>query len=117
MMVLPIISNDNDDRNTRLFNAKLAWFIATSLIEGWDSGEQTKISSGDVKAIAHYKELIEPNKRYPESFAAEHVHWLSMLNVTIEKSLLINAQCWRLFYVACISMANKGKGKNVKRKM
>jgi hypothetical protein len=108
MMTEPI-EVANDEKTEKQLNALLAWFIANQIIEGWETGSPIKITTSDIAQIAGYTEHIEKNKRYPESFAAEHIQWLTMLNVTIEKPLLINAQCWRLFYISCLAVAGKGK--------
>lgn len=108
MMAEPIEVPGNKKIEKRL-NALLAWFVATQIIEGWDTGSKVKITADDISLVAGYKENIEKDSAYPESFAAEHIQWLSLLNVTIEKPLLINAQCWRMFYLTCLSVASKGK--------
>jgi hypothetical protein len=90
-------------------SAMLAWFVSTQILEGWQVGSKYLITAEQINEVAGYHELIDDSTRYPESFAAEHLKWLSLLNVTIEKPLLINAQCWRLFYISCLALANKGK--------
>ncbi len=107
MMTEPINVKGNPDTEKKL-TASLAWFVATQIIEGWDTGSPVKVTADHITAVAKYKEHIDTDKRYPESFAAEHIQWLTMLNVAVDKPLLINAQSWRLFYLACLAVASKG---------
>lgn len=108
MMAEPI-NVKGDPEAEKKIAAGLAWFVATQIIEGWETGSTIKVTAAQITGIAGYKEHIEDSRRYPESFAAEHIQWLTMLNVTVEKPLLLNAQCWRLFYLSCLALAGKGK--------
>lgn len=105
MMTEPISVKNNEIEERRL-NATLAWFIATSIIEGWDTKGPVKITKKHIEKVAGYKEYIDTNKRYPESFVAEHLQWLINLNVTLEKPFQLNAQTWRLFYLSCLTVAS-----------
>lgn len=106
MMVEPI---EVDKIKSKQYNAALAWFIATSIIESWDTGDSTPITVESINLISRHLEHIDKVSRYPESFAAEHMKWLSQLNVAVEKPLLLNAQCWRLFYLTCLAVEKSGK--------
>lgn len=107
MMVLPFEISGKEEEQKKL-NALFAWFVATQIIDSWETGNTIKVSAEHINIIASYKENIDSSDKYPESFAAEHIKWLTFLNVAIEKPLIINSQCWRLFYIACLSLASKG---------
>lgn len=123
MMVLPIeipapkgiteTENQKSERETKekRINAGLAWFVATQIIESWKTAG-TRVTKQHIEEVALFKEnilLLSSDEKYPSSFAKEHLQWLSELNVANEKPLLLNAQCWRLFYLACLAIATKGK--------
>ncbi|NNV53881.1 hypothetical protein [Limnovirga soli] len=107
MMTLPI-QFIGDALKEKKVNATLAWFVATQIMEGWKTGWDIEVTSEQITTVAMFKEPIDKTIRYPQSFAAEHVNWLAYLNVTIEKPLLLLAQCWRLFYISCLSIAEGG---------
>jgi hypothetical protein len=107
MMTEPIEAESNDEKTK--YAAMLAWFVATQIMEGWNTGNNHVVKAEHINKVAGYKEFIDDSERYPESFAAEHIKWLAVLNVTIEKPLLINAQCWRMFYLTCLAIASRGK--------
>jgi hypothetical protein len=108
MMVEPITLK-GDEKAERELNASLAWFVATQILEGWVTGSPVIVASEHIDKVAYCQEHIDTGTKYPTSFAIEHVKWLAELNVTIEKPLLLNAQCWRLFYIACMAVASNGK--------
>lgn len=107
MLVEPIELPSQPDKE-RKYNALLAWNIATQIIEGWDTGSSIKIKPEHIKKAAEFKEHITKRRFYPETFAYEHIKWLIGLNASMEKPLMINAQCWRMFYFCCLSLASGG---------
>jgi hypothetical protein len=108
MMVMPVEVKNNPEIE-KLANAHFALFIATEIIKNWKIGANPPISDKTIKNLCNYHEPISENEKSPMSCDAEHLVWLSELKVTIEKPIFINAQYWRLFYIACLSMENKGK--------
>ncbi|MDP1765187.1 MAG: hypothetical protein Q8L07_15000 [Sediminibacterium sp.] len=109
MMTEPIVY-ESDKKEERLLCAKLAYFISTQILEGWKvEGVTTNISPEQIEKVALFQEPISATDSYPKSFAIEHIEWLYHLNVTVEKPLLINAQCWRMFYITCLAVAQQGE--------
>lgn len=108
MMTEPIIYPDKQEE--KLLSARLAYFISCQILEGWSiEGVGTSLSATDIQKVALFQEPIDAKTDYPKSFAIEHIEWLYHLNVTVEKPLLINAQCWRMFYITCLAVAQKGQ--------
>ena len=108
MMTEPVICS-KEPQNEKRLNACLAWFIAMQIMESWDYGEPVKIKPDDLSKVALYKENMGEQQKYPVTFAAQHLVWLEHLNVSVEKPILLNAQCWRLFHLASLAVATKGK--------
>lgn len=80
MMTLPVeIAGTEEFQKTK--NALLAWFIATQILEGWNKDNKDfPVTTSDIEKVAAYKEYVDSVNRYPESFAAEHIIWLTYLN-------------------------------------
>jgi hypothetical protein len=108
MMTSPVTVKNNEQAE-KMMNASLAWFVATQIIETWDTGSAIKVDALHIDTVAFFSENIDTKIKYPIGFAAEHIQWLTMLNVTVEKPLLLLAQCWRLFFISCLAVASKGK--------
>jgi hypothetical protein len=108
MMTEPVVYLTESQKEKRL-NASLALFIAMQIMECWDFGEKTKVGPKELLEVSLYKESMGQGQKYPVSFAAQHLTWLEHLNVAVEKPILLNAQCWRLFHLASLSVASKGK--------
>lgn len=111
MMVMPIICTKGDKMKERHLNATLAFFIATEIITNWKTAGP-KIGQAHANKISTYQESIflkDSTKKYGMTFSREHVEWLAVLNPTIEKPILSNAQTWRMFFIACLAVAKKGK--------
>lgn len=105
---IEILGNDEGQKE---YNALFAWFVATQILLTWDTGNPVKITGVHINAIANFKEHITRRKSYPERFALEHVRWLSDLNIAVERPIMLNAQCWRLFYLSCLAIASEGRMK------
>lgn len=107
MMTEPIKMNDPELE--RKYNAFLAWFVATQILENWDTGSLIKITSEHINKVSGFKEHITKKKLYPETFRHEHINWLINLNPSSDKTFFVNAQCWRLFYMCCLFISVNGK--------
>jgi hypothetical protein len=77
--IQPIISENN-----RALNAELAWFIAWSILSGWNDYDTTKIN------------LVQEDSDI-QLFIKEHLTWLEKLAPEFEYPLFSNAQTWRVF--------------------
>jgi len=106
MMVEPIQITNNPDIEKK-YNALFAWFVAIQIIEGWDTGNPVKIKAIHINAIANSQEHTTRTQFYPETLSIEHIKWLINLNLAIEKPFFLNAQFWRLFYLSCLTLAQK----------
>jgi hypothetical protein len=109
MMTEPISLSEKNKNLEKQVNAMLAWFIATQIIENWDTGSKVKVTASEIYTVAGFLENIKPGEKYDNSFEEEHIQWLEILNVSVEKPFLLLAQSWRLFYIACLGQASKGK--------
>ena len=107
MMVRPFNTAGNEDLESSL-NASFAYYVGINILSVWHTGNKTILTGSNIKKIAYCQENIEEERYYPETFAKEHIQWLANLNVTTEKPIMLNAQCWRLFYLACLAVATNG---------
>lgn len=110
MMTEPIVIQNPKPEAEKWEAAKFAYFVSMQIFENWRCEEASiELEQPVIEKLAFYQEPISKTDIYPTSFAREHVEWLYHLNVTVEKPLLINAQCWRMFYIACMAVSKKGE--------
>lgn len=84
MRIMPII-NENPDESLRI-NAKLAFFLAISLLMEWLE------LNGDKCA-----EILKKDNEL-RAFVDEHIKWLVLLEPQFYNPIFSNSQVWRLFH-------------------